>query len=142
MNKNEVQLVRDVFRQFNRKAGVLKTDPYGLGVTLTQGSALVDIQHFGSLRPNELVGLLNLEKSSISRMVNGLFASGLIVIRPDPADGRAKIITLTKKGERMATQINGLADLSVTDLLQKLSASERTHVIAAFKKVASVFANP
>jgi DNA-binding MarR family transcriptional regulator len=142
MNKNEVQLVRDVFRQFNRKAGVLKTDPYGLGVTLTQGSALVDIQHFGSLHPNDLVGLLNLEKSSISRMVNGLFASGLIFIRQDPADGRAKIITLTKKGERTATQINRLADLSVTDLLQKLSANERAHVIAAFKKLTGAFANP
>jgi DNA-binding MarR family transcriptional regulator len=139
MKSKDVQSVRECLRQFNRYAGVLKTDPYGIGLTLTQGSALVDIERHGSLRPNDLVRLLNLEKSSISRMVSGLTASGYIDIRPDPMDGRAKMLTLTKLGKKVADKINELANKSVKDILGQLTADDQKKVANAFEDLRQVF---
>src|SRR5689334_17863309 len=96
----EVQIVRESLRRFNRRAGVLKSDPYGIDLSLSQSSALVDIARFGALRPNDLVRLLNLEKSSISRLITVLEDKGLVTADEDPHDGRSKLLKLTKAGRK------------------------------------------
>ena len=123
---------REALRQFNRRIGVLKNDPYGSGLTLSQGSALVEIERAGKLRPQGLVSLLNLEKSSVSRLISVLEEKNLITVGDDPNDGRGKVVGLTAAGKRMVGKINEAADSAVEELYRFLSAEEQVKLEAAF----------
>jgi DNA-binding MarR family transcriptional regulator len=137
-NGSKIRLVRDALRRFNRWAGVLKSDPYGLQLSLSQGSALVDIDRYGPLRPGTLATMLNLEKSSISRLVQTLIKKRLVVLSNHTEDARAKLLTLTSKGKEAVRVINRLADSSIEQAFQSLSMSEQDQLVSAFTRFADV----
>ena len=128
----QVELVRESLRRFNRRAGVLKADPYGIGLSLSQCSALVDIGRTGTLKANDLVRLLNLEKSSVSRLLAVLGKSGLITVTAAPDDGRSKLLKLTTAGKEKVEIINRASNNSVIEAFEFLSRKERDEVVSAF----------
>jgi DNA-binding MarR family transcriptional regulator len=134
---NRIKVVREGLRRFNRRAGVLKSDPYKLGLSLSQSSALIDISRFNELRVYELVDLLHLEKSSVSRLISVLEERRLIKVKDNPSDGRSKILTLTEAGRRAVNQINEISNRSLLELFEKLDAKEQKLIAAAFEKIAS-----
>lgn len=133
--KIDVAAIREALRKFNRRAGVLKSDPYGIGLSLSQSSALVDIGRFGRLKSNDLVRLLRLDKSSVSRMVDVLIEKKLISVSDDSADGRSKILTLTASGKKVVLTINDLSDKSVTDVLKNLDLKDQRALAVAFESL-------
>ena len=131
--KIDVALIRDALRKFNRRAGVLKSDPYGIGLSLSQSSALVDVGRFGKLKSNDLVRLLRLEKSTVSRLVDVLIEKKLVVVSEDPKDGRSNILTLTLGGRKAVHTINDLSNKSVTEILGHLDLRKQKSLVAAFE---------
>lgn len=117
MNLKGTEIFREALRVINRRAGVLKSDPYEIGLSLTQGSALVDIGRYGPLKPNDLVRLLHLEKSSVSRLLKGLGDKGFILIGDNKGDGRSKMISLTRSGQKAVEAINRQSNALVSQIL-------------------------
>jgi DNA-binding MarR family transcriptional regulator len=134
-NEEQIKVVRDGLRKFNRRAGVLKSDPYGIGLTLSQSSALIDIERFGTVKANDLVRLLHLEKSSVSRLVMVLQERGLVKISDDPSDGRSKVLSLTKAGEKAVNVINEASNLSIQEAFSKMDTKTKQEVSFAFEKL-------
>lgn len=133
--KIDVETIREALRKFNRRAGVLKSDPYGIGLSLSQSSALVDIGRFDQLKAGDLVRLLRLDKSSVSRMLDVLLEKRLITASHDPADGRSKILALTANGKKAVLTIHELSNKSVTDILNHLNLKEQQTLVTAFKSL-------
>lgn len=131
--KIDIAAIRETLRKFNRRAGVLKSDPYGVGLSLSQSSALVDIGRFGRLKSNDLVRLLRLDKSSVSRMVDVLVEKKLVAVADDPTDGRSKFLTLTTSGKKTVLTINKLSDKAVTDVLTHLDLKTQRALALAFQ---------
>lgn len=69
------------------------------GMTIAQFSIL---NHFvrlgGERRPNELARAFQVTKGTMTSTLQRLEARGCIAIRPDPIDGRGKIVSVTPKG--------------------------------------------
>ncbi len=135
--KDQIKVVRDALRQFNRRAGVLKSDPYGVGLSLSQCSALIDIDRIENLKANDLVALLHLEKSSVSRLIAVLKNKKLIQIVNDPLDKRSKILGLTKRGEHVVEKINAISNQSVKEALEAFDQTDKIMIASAFEKLAS-----
>jgi putative acetyltransferase len=135
MNLKGTEIFREALRGINRRAGVLKSDPYGIGLSLTQGSALVDIGRYGPLKPNDLVRLLHLEKSSVSRLLKGLENNGYISVGDDDGDARSKVISLTRSGQKAVETIDRQSNALVSEILGCLENEEQKAVVAAFKKL-------
>ena len=55
----------------------------------------------GDIRLTELGARAQLSLAAISELVNELEALGYLARRPDPMDGRAKLIALTQRGHRL-----------------------------------------
>jgi DNA-binding MarR family transcriptional regulator len=139
MDKNkQIEVVRNGLRKFNRKAGVLKSDPYGIGLSLSHCSALIDIERNGTMKPSELTSRLLLDKSTVSRLLNNLQIKGLIQVSSDNEDGRGKMLSITSKGKKMVEIINDVSNRSVKDLFEKLSKQERKTVVNAFELLSKV----
>ncbi|MET3962502.1 DNA-binding MarR family transcriptional regulator [Marmoricola sp. OAE513] len=67
---------------------------------------LVTLHAFGPHRAADLADLFALDKGAVSRAVHQLLELGLIERTPDPADGRASILSVTPYAEeRMAVVV-------------------------------------
>lgn len=52
------------------------------------------------LRASQIVGRCGVTKQAVSQQLTQLDAGGYIVLRPDPSDGRARLVELTDAGRR------------------------------------------
>jgi DNA-binding MarR family transcriptional regulator len=84
-------------------------------------------------RMGDLAHIRMCDPSSITNLVARLEGAGLIARQADPADQRARLVTLTAAGEqvradfvrRLSTGTTGLAGLSDSDLQALRRASRR-----------------
>jgi len=58
---------------------------------------------WGGTRLTELAARANMTLASMAELVDELEEKGYLARKPDPTDGRAKLITLTRKGRRAVT---------------------------------------
>jgi DNA-binding MarR family transcriptional regulator len=61
----------------------------------------------GGIRLTELADRAQLSLAAASELVNDLVGLGYLTRRPDPADGRAKLIDLTKRGQALMADAGG-----------------------------------
>jgi DNA-binding MarR family transcriptional regulator len=61
-------------------------------------SLLIRVDELGSARSSDLADYFGVGKATISRQLKVLEELGLIRRAPDPADGRAQLVTLTTEG--------------------------------------------
>ena len=72
------------------------------------------------LRPTELAVQLQITKQSVKDLLRHLEQSGYVVLKVDPADGRARIVRLTAKGRRLEKIINGQAQAAEQQVAKML----------------------
>jgi len=89
---------------------------------------LVEIGERGSLTAAELVTLLGLEKSSVSRMVRKLIDAGEIEEFANEDDARSKKLRLTHRGEQTLGDIESFARRQVGDAIADLSCEQQQAV--------------
>jgi MarR family transcriptional regulator, organic hydroperoxide resistance regulator len=65
-----------------------------------QLNAILIIGTMGEMIPSYLGVCMNMDRSSLSRMVDSLEKKGIVSRRTDPEDRRKILISLTEKGER------------------------------------------
>jgi DNA-binding MarR family transcriptional regulator len=71
----------------------------------------------GGIRLTALADRAQLSLAAASELVNDLVDLGYLTRRPDPVDGRAKLIDLTKRGQSLMTDAGG----RVADIEQRWS---------------------
>lgn len=74
---------------------------------------------------NELGKLLDLDKSSVSGLVDRAERRGLVSRAASPADGRAVLVSLTKHGRSLVREASTQFEVDVHALLGRLSPSDR-----------------
>jgi DNA-binding MarR family transcriptional regulator len=95
-----------------------------------EGASLSDIaEHIGSTLP------------SMSKMVDGLVARGLVSRSMDPKDRRRVILAPTSLGRTTRQAAHKATESRLAERLAMLSASERGTIIEAMQALKSIFAS-
>jgi DNA-binding MarR family transcriptional regulator len=68
------------------------------GLSLARWKVLEILDGKGSIRQKALAQELGFAERSVTQAVESLASDGLVERMPDPADGRAKLVTLTDEG--------------------------------------------
>jgi DNA-binding MarR family transcriptional regulator len=85
-----------------------------------------------------LAELANLSQSRLTNRIKTLTKRGEVVIRPDPADGRAKLATLTKTGLERLERVAADHVREIRHLVfDNLDANETAVFADAFAKIAA-----
>jgi len=99
-------------------------------VRASYGSVLLPLFEQDGLRIGEVAGRARLSKQTMTTMVRLAERDGLVERRPDPGDGRATLVHLTKRGqrfkpvaERVLANLHGLARNTLGD--RAVSGTER-----------------
>ena len=105
------QLLVRLLREFRDDLGAPRADA-GYGDVREPHLQIFGNIRMGGIRLTELADRAQLSLAATSELVNDLAEIGYLTRRPDPADGRAKLIDLTTRGrEMMAYAGDRVADI-------------------------------
>lgn len=97
----------------------------GWDLTASQSSVMSTLVDRGPLRMGELAALEGVQLPSATSVVNGLVKLDLVERRADPADRRAVVIDLTRKGRVQVDQLVERRNQSFALLLERLPEQDR-----------------
>ena len=94
------------------------------GLNQQQFVVLTEIIDRGPINQKQLVGGLVIEKSNLSKIVKKLKSLGFIEITPSPEDGRATLLSATKKGESVWQECMGKLNAWSVSWIEPLTSDE------------------
>ena len=109
----------------------LKQHATAYNVNKTQLRALMFIKNYGDISMTDLCAKLNIEKGSLTSMVDDLTEKGYVVREKDLADRRKYLITITEEGGKVASDFMGKLSNSLEEKLSKLTEEDRNKYIEA-----------
>ena len=135
MDKKFIQHFREVIRIFDRELFLQNNASCCNGISVAQCHTLLEIEKNSEISISELATNLTLDKSTISRTVDGL-VNIQMVERVIPQDNRRKaILNLTENGQQICTTINYTHDSYIKKVLNDYTSGEREEFLRLFKKL-------
>ncbi|MFK3979887.1 GNAT family N-acetyltransferase [Micromonospora sp. NPDC050397] len=125
----QVGLVRDFNRYYTRRIGLLTDHYLGQNRPLGEARLLFEIGDQADVR--DLRTRLGLDSGYLSRLLRSLTAQNLVRVRPHPHDRRVRVVELTDAGTRERAELDRRSDTGVTDLLARLTPTQRQRLITA-----------
>jgi DNA-binding MarR family transcriptional regulator len=125
---------REILRRFEREVFVQSSGCCS-GVTLAQCHTLIEIESKKKDSITELAKTLCLDKSTVSRTIDGLVNIGL-VDRTIPSENRRMAeLKLTEAGKNICSSINCNNEKYFNEVLSILSEHEKDELIQLFEKI-------
>jgi DNA-binding MarR family transcriptional regulator len=138
MSTAEVEQVHASFVGVVRALGLLRPDttPCGQPLSLTHAHTISELHSDGPLSQQALGARLRLQKSTVSRLVDELVRDGTVERRPNPADRRSVLITLSPTGRRKAERLREAQAELFARLLAGTSADDRRQLATLLDRLA------
>lgn len=109
MEIKKIRHFRKILRSFERLTNI-QLKSCCSGVSLAQCHVLLEIEEQGQATTGQLAQRLGLDKSTLSRTIDGLVNIGLVERLPNPSDRRFTPLVATKQGKAICDSINSEAD--------------------------------
>jgi DNA-binding MarR family transcriptional regulator len=109
--------------------------PCGEPVAVAEAHALMELAHGVPLSQNDLAARLQLEKSTVSRLVGILEARGWIARARSAQDGRARELRLTNTGQQMAADLAEARRAKFARVFNAIPEAERATVLESLQIV-------
>ena len=119
--------------------GTLGRRAAGYGVSVIQ-TRLLGILRDRTPPMSELSKLLELDKSSVSGLVDRAEQRGLVARVPSPQDGRSVRVTLTDEGRSLVGEFAGGFEDDVAELLEGLSDPQRVSLTRLLERIVDGYA--
>ncbi len=105
------------------------------GITSTQFAVLAKLREIGPCSQNRLGRLVAIDAATVKGVVDRLYNRDLLETRPDPADARRLIVSLTVAGERFSRQAIECAKPITEETLAPLDAKERAVLLRLLSRL-------
>ena len=137
---DQSEAVRVDFGRLVRSLGVLRPDvtPCGERMSVSEAHSIAELYDLGPLSQLTLGTNLRLQKSTVSRLVDQLVERGWAERIADDMDGRVSLVGLTVVGRRRAEGLATARRQRFADLLEPLTAEERSMTAAALTRLADL----
>ncbi|MPY58042.1 MarR family winged helix-turn-helix transcriptional regulator [Streptomyces spongiae] len=107
----------------------------GLGLYPGQEMVMMHLWENGSARQSELIRMLGLDPSTVTKMLQRLEQAGQVRRLPDPADRRAVLVEATECGTRLLCEIERVWGVLEEESLAGLSPDEREQFLTLLHRV-------
>ena len=99
-------------------------------ITIPQFRALVILSARGSISLRTLAGILHVQRSTTSRMVERLITAGLIDRRPHPALRRELVVELTRRGQEIVHAVTAHRRDEIARVVRSMPERERYGLVS------------
>jgi DNA-binding MarR family transcriptional regulator len=100
--------------------------PDGVAISRTGHWLLVRVSESAPVRLSEIADSVELDVSTVSRQVRDLVVAGLLAKVPDPADGRAALLSLTERGAAVLEAVSEARRRVLAEAIADWTDEERT----------------
>jgi DNA-binding MarR family transcriptional regulator len=136
-----VRSFRRILRQFERIQRIqLEEQDACCGLSIAQCHPLLEIRELGETTTGDLARRLNLDKSTLSRSIDGLVRRGLVRRTTHEHDRRFLPLTLTTQGRRLCDEINRRNDRQYERVLRRIPQPDRGELIRLFEVLVQAMA--
>lgn len=132
METSFIRSFRRTTRHFERLSQTL-TNTCCKGVTVAQCHVLLDIEETVESTIVQLVHNLKLDKSTLSRTVEGLVRLGLVERKSHPTDRRFTLLRLSVSGKNMCDDINREGDQIYLRAFQRIPREKWEDIRSGFE---------
>jgi DNA-binding MarR family transcriptional regulator len=130
MKEFEVRTFRKLLRRLERQIGdALKDGVECCGVTLMQCHSLLEIEEKAETNLKDLSASLDLDKSTVSRTIDGLVKSELVERTTDADNRKFVVLKLTGRGKEICKNINRICDDYYQRLLDNIPQGKCGQVV-------------
>jgi DNA-binding MarR family transcriptional regulator len=134
MDKDFVRSFREIMRILDREIMIQNSTCRCNGVSLAQCHTLLEIEKNAEMSMSELAENLDLDKSTVSRTVDGLVNISMVE-RYVPNENRRKtLLNLTGNGKQVCSSINEANDTFYDRVLDTFSEEERKTFLSLLQK--------
>lgn len=138
-NPAVIEQIRAASRSMARAWGFLGDRFAGTTLSPSAVHALIEIDKPSPINARELGLRLQLEKSSISRLLRKLIDAGDVLEETNADDARVKVLSLTESGKRRVAAIHSYARTQVSQALDRLKPEQVRVVLQGLSLYTSVF---
>ncbi len=128
-----VTQIRSELRFLVRELGLLDRNCWKSNLSLMQAHILTYLSRNGDTSFSELHKQLNVEKASLSRVLNTLASKDYLSLHKDPADKRQKRISFLPEGRAALERANHTADIEVSEILDGLNEQEIDVILSGLR---------
>lgn len=118
--------------QFMEKMASLSVD-----LTPVQFSALCAVQTHPGIDQASIAGLIAYDRATLGKVIDRLETKDLVSREVSPHDRRARVVTLTTKGEDLLRQVHPVVKAAQPEILSGLSQDEQDQFISLLQKTIS-----
>lgn len=138
MDNKESHYLRELIRVLVRNLGILEeSEATCCGTTVSQCHAIVEVGRVKDISLNELAELLTLDKSTMSRTINKLVDSGLVIRELHPDDRRYVSIKLSKEGIKVFDNIENSMEKYYQSIFASIPEEKREQVLDSLQLIIS-----
>jgi DNA-binding MarR family transcriptional regulator len=137
INTKKVREFREYLRHFERELDIQNSTNCCSGVTLSQCHALMELDKKDNITLKDLSEKLFLDKSTLSRTIEGLVNLGLVERETPKSNRRTIIIKLTVQGISVCKKINSENDTYFQEVLNSLPEEHEQIFFDSFKTIVS-----
>jgi len=126
-------------RAFNRfyteRIGALDESHEGLAITIAESRCLFTIRRLGTPEVGAIADSLGLDLGYVSRLVSRLERAGRAERTPDDHDRRRRVVTLTRAGEDLLTEVEQRSNARMDSLTAHLRRNEKDELMTAMDSI-------
>lgn len=115
--------------------------PCGAPLPLPHAWALLELLHTGPMTITQLTERLDVDRANVSRLCARMEALGELARVAHPDDGRARLLELTKRGQRAARAVDESSAAHFARVAARLGARS-SHVVDALNALAEALSAP
>jgi DNA-binding MarR family transcriptional regulator len=108
------------------------------GLASRQYGVLEVVSQYPGLTQQEIGSALELDRTTVSELVDDLSSAGLVRRRPSASNRRANAIDLTASGRRALARARGLVDRANDELMAALRPRERKQLVGLLQRVLEI----
>ena len=127
--------VRRFNRFWTRQIGVLREGYLESPFSLTEVRVLYELAHREETTASELGEELGLDAGYLSRILGGFEKHGLIHKRPSEADGRRRLLRLTKRGREAFAPLEARSRSEIGAMLGGMSIAGQERLVKAMRAI-------
>lgn len=135
MKKEYIQQFREILRVLDREMFFQNNSSCCNGISLAQCLTLLEIEKNSELSVSELAKNLSLDKSTVSRTVDGLVNIKMVNRIIPEENRRLALINLTESGKDVCANINFTNDSYVSEILNDFTDAEKVELLRLFSKM-------
>ncbi|OLS38327.1 hypothetical protein BTR22_07530 [Alkalihalophilus pseudofirmus] len=107
--------------------------PCGQPISISEAHTIMEIQLRGEVTQFNLTQILNLKKSTVSRLVQQLEKKEWVNRETSPKDQRMKILRLSEKGEKVAQRLDTSRIEKFNSILANIPENRHKEVIVGLE---------